>query len=133
MEALTLKERLARKDRKLITSMTLDGDSVDFRRPSFKERVSILKAAKEAGDTTGDENPQATSHEGGLRLIARLAAAVIYDPSTKTRVYDPFNVGDVDFLADSPWLEDIQAQVKRAFNPTMEEARGNSSATHENA
>lgn len=120
----TLKDRLARKPRKLIATVDIDGDAVELRRPTQGERLDVIDAAKEAGEVDADGN--AVGPAGGLRLLYRLFAAVAHDPATGKRLYDPASPGDLADIADAPWLEDVQDQVAKAFNPNMEEARKNS-------
>jgi hypothetical protein len=117
-EELSLRERLQRKERKLVTTVDVGGDKVDLRRPSHKERFAVLAAAKDAGDVDADHKP--TSPEGGLRLLARMVAAVMYDPHAKLRLYDPASASDVEALL-APWLEDIQPHVAGAFKGSLEE------------
>lgn len=120
MEQSSLKERLQRKERKVIRTIDIDGDKVDLRRPTHKERLAVLKVSQEAGDIDADSKP--TSTEGGLRLAARTVAAVMYDPQSKLRLYDPAESSDVDTIVSAPWFEDIQPHVAEAFKGRLDEA-----------
>lgn len=136
MEGLTLKQRLAQKTRKLVKTVELDGDKVDLRRPSHKERVAVLKLIEAAGEmpatATSTEGSQANANatEGNLRGISRMVACVLYDPESKLRLYDPADPGDIDTIFGAPWLEDITNEAQKAFmgglKESVEEARGNS-------
>ncbi|NVJ13126.1 hypothetical protein [Myxococcus sp. AM010] len=134
MEGLTLKQRLAQKTRKLVKTVELDGDKVDLRRPSHKERVAVLKLIEAAGEmpvnANATEGSQANATEGNLRGVSRMVACVLYDPESKLRLYDPADPGDVETILGSPWLEDVTLDAQKAFmgglKQDVEEARGNS-------
>lgn len=122
--ALSLKERLARKPRKLIATIDVDGERVELRRPSHDERTSTIEAAQAAGEV--DDKGHPNSPRNGLRLLARFFAAVAHEPGTGQRIYSPTSTEDVEAIATAPWLEDVQTATTKAFHPTLEEARGNS-------
>ncbi|GHG79644.1 hypothetical protein [Comamonas sp. JC664] len=142
MEPLTLKQRLAQKNRKLVKTVELDGDKVELRRPSHKERMAVLKLiedanempnkapATEAGQAGAPAAGNAAETAANLRGISRMVAAVLYDPDSKLRLYDPADQTDVDTIYGSAWLEDVTADAQKAFlgvlKESLEEARGNS-------
>ncbi|NOK06686.1 MULTISPECIES: phage tail assembly chaperone [Myxococcus] len=134
MEGLTLKQRLAQKTRKLVKTVELDGDKVDLRRPTHKERVAVLKLIEDANEMPNNaestEVSQANATGGNLRGISRMVACVLYDPESKLRLYDPADPGDIDAIYGAPWLEDVTADAQKAFmgglKESVEEARGNS-------
>ncbi|AEI66941.1 hypothetical protein [Corallococcus macrosporus] len=127
-QGLTLKQRLAQKNRKLFKTIDVDGDAVDLRRPSHKERLHAMKLSETAGEIDASNKP--TTMEGGLRFVARVVATVMYEPKSKLRLYDPAESADVETIMGAPWFEDVMKDAQVAFKGSLkediEEARGNS-------
>ncbi|QSQ24852.1 hypothetical protein JY651_07895 [Pyxidicoccus parkwayensis] len=119
-----LKQRLTSSQRKVITTVTIDDATVDFRRPTHPERLAVMEASKAAGEVDSAEKP--TTAEGGLRMLARVIASVAYDPETQQRIFDPASAEDVTAIYNAPWLEDVQDKAVQAFRPSVGEVRKNS-------
>ncbi|TQF13751.1 hypothetical protein FJV41_22150 [Myxococcus llanfairpwllgwyngyllgogerychwyrndrobwllllantysiliogogogochensis] len=121
---MSLKDRLSKSKHKLIEQVTIDGERINLCRPTNPERLAVLDAAREAGEIGEDNKP--LTNEGGLRLIARVVAAVAYDPETGERVFNPTDSADIETVYRAPWLEDVSKPAIAALHPNLEEVRGNS-------
>ncbi|NTX59565.1 phage tail protein [Myxococcus sp. CA051A] len=121
---MSLKERLKNAKRKVIKTVSLGEETVTLCRPTHTERIAVMSAARAAGEIGEDEKPIGVG--GALRSIARMAAAVIYNPEATERVFDPTDNADVDAVCSAPWAEDIAKDVAQAFTPSFEEVKGNS-------
>ncbi|RKH09743.1 hypothetical protein D7V97_15640 [Corallococcus sp. CA053C] len=120
-----LKHRLLAKNRKVLKLIDLCGEKVHLCKPTQGDRVKVLEDAKTAGEMGEDEKP--TSPRNALRLVARIAACVLYDPANGQRL---FSDADLDSVVDSAvWLEDVQEDVQAAFAPNMKDVRKNSEPT----
>ncbi|RKG95568.1 phage tail protein [Corallococcus sp. CA053C] len=120
-----LKHRLLAKNRKVLKQLDLCGEKVHLCKPTQGDRVKVIEAAKAEGEMGEDDKP--TSPRNALRLVARIAACVLYDPTNGQRL---FSDADLDSVVDSAvWLEDVQEDVQAAFAPNMKDVRKNSEPT----
>ncbi|QSQ17237.1 hypothetical protein [Myxococcus landrumensis] len=122
----SLKAKLkAKSQRKVIRSVTLDGEAVDLCRPTHPERLDVFAASKAAGEIDEDNKP--LSLESGLKLMARVVASVMREPHTGERVFDPGSAEDLATIFNAPWFEDLDTNaVMAAFRATVEDVRKNS-------
>ncbi|MFP2897570.1 phage tail protein [Corallococcus sp. 4LFB] len=120
----SLKHRLLAKNRKVLKTLDIDGDKVHVVKPTQGDRVKVLEAAREAGEMGDDDKP--TTPRNALRMVARIAVCLLYEPATGTPIY---STSDLDALTDAVWLEDVQEEIQNAFAPNMKDVRGKSEAT----
>ncbi|PTL79089.1 hypothetical protein [Vitiosangium sp. GDMCC 1.1324] len=120
---------------RLYKEITLDvgGEAVHLiiRRPPRTVMAMLLSEARKAGELDEQDKPK----DGGcaMRLMARMAASVLYAPDGVRPLYDRKNPEVIENLVENAeWLLDIQEDVVGALGANgavVERIQGNSEAT----
>ena len=114
------------------TTVEVNGEPVAIviRRAPGGIAAAVLDEARRAGDM--GENGQPTDAMSALRLLARAAATVIFEPDAVRPLFDRSNPEDLAVIMCAPWLDDVRNDVMKAFGSalvTLEKLKGNSEAT----
>ncbi len=113
-------------------TVEVDGEEVAIviRRTPVGVSPQVLNEARLAGDITEDGRP--TDAAGAVRLLARVAATVIFEPGAVRPLFDRNNQEDLAVIMNAPWLDEVKDDIMAAFGSAgvlLEKMKGNSEAT----
>ncbi|HEX5750025.1 MAG TPA: hypothetical protein VFZ09_27595 [Archangium sp.] len=101
-----------------------------LRRISPSLAAMVMAEAQKAGDADKDNKP--IGLDGGMRVMARMAACVIYLPDAVRPRFNRRNPEDLETIIESDWLMDLQDDINGAMahsGVALEHIKGNSEAT----
>lgn len=121
---MSLKHKLLAKNRKLLKTIDIDGETVEIRKPTMGDKIRVLEESRAAGEINEKNEP--ANERAGLLLGARVAACLLFDPESGQRI---FGETDLKEIVEASWLEEHLDDLQKLFSPDPEKTRGNLSAT----
>lgn len=113
-----IKARLKQVNRKVAKTIEIEDVQLEIRKPTLGDRARVIQQAQDAGEV--DANGQPLGMASGLKLLARIAQVLLFDPQTGSRVY---SIDEISIICESAWLEDIQEDLVSVFSPSESDAK----------
>lgn len=101
-----------------------------LRRVSPALAAVVMAESQKAGDA--DENNKPIGLDGGMRVMARMAACAIYLPGAVRPAYNRRSAEDLERIIEADWLMELQGDINGAMAQSglaLEHIKGNSEAT----